>query len=132
MICLFFTSQAHVGEKINQLSRTSLSSIKGTSFQNDDAVKLIDDYLVFNQENQVDYLYNPNNGELVLYLKDGLQKVEVMDYHITSQITNVDFKVNDKIILHVSYYTDSGKILLTRSKQYSEFWEEYIPVITEL
>ncbi|MBB3697276.1 hypothetical protein KMW28_28330 [Flammeovirga yaeyamensis] len=130
-ICLFSTIYAHTGEG-QKLTHDALSKLNGSVAEGKAAIELLNEYLKVNQENDVDYLYNPDNGELVLYLNSGVEKVEVKSFHITSHVTNLDFMVNDKILLHVSYYKDSGKILLTRSMQYSEFWQESIPVITEL
>ncbi|NLR92126.1 MULTISPECIES: hypothetical protein [Flammeovirga] len=118
--------------KPTNISDQSLAAIVGLNFKGDAAKDLINDYLQVINEDNVDYIFNPQNKELVLYLKNGLNNVEVKDFTITSHITNINFEVNNSILLHVSYYNNSDEILLIRAKQYDEFFGEEVRVITEI
>ncbi|MBB6460318.1 hypothetical protein [Flammeovirga kamogawensis] len=113
------------------ISRTELESIKGLELNRNDAADMLEKYLNVTTEGNMQYIYNPQNGNIVMYFKDGMKKVKVEDFAVTNQLTNVYFTVNDDIKLHIVMYNNSGKILDVRTRKYDPEWGDYYEVLTE-
>ncbi|NLR93675.1 MULTISPECIES: hypothetical protein [Flammeovirga] len=128
----FASDNQYNDNKLDDKYTLDISSLKGRVFSQPNEIKaILSEYLSVREEGNMDYVYNPDNNELVMYFKDGIDKLVVTDCKVTSQLTNVYMTVNEDIKLHVVYYNDTDNILDVRVRKYFPDWERYFEVVTE-
>ncbi|OHX64736.1 hypothetical protein [Flammeovirga pacifica] len=113
------------------LSQKKLYSLEQKVYDHDQAIKVLEMYLGYNKEGKTEYLYNYQSGEIELYINNQITKMEVVDYEITRELTNVYFILNDEIKLHATYYNSNGETVDIRSYQKDDETGEWNRVITD-
>ncbi|ANQ52092.2 hypothetical protein KMW28_26025 [Flammeovirga yaeyamensis] len=88
-------------------------------------------YLKIEEEGAMDYIYNPQNNNIVMYFKDGVRSLTLKAVKRTRQLTNVYYNVNDEFTLHVVVYNDTKNIVDVRTRKYFPEYDRTFSVITD-
>ncbi|OHX64253.1 hypothetical protein [Flammeovirga pacifica] len=87
-------------------------------------------YLDIEKEGDTQYIFNPQNDQLVMYFKEGVKELQLTAIKKTSQLTNVYYKVNNDFTLHVVMYNGTKNIVDVRTRKYFPEYEKNFRVIT--
>ncbi|ANQ51376.1 hypothetical protein MY04_4032 [Flammeovirga sp. MY04] len=117
--------------KKKDISQKKLESLTGQKYDYDKSIAILEKFMGYNKEGKTDYLYNYHTGEIELYLDNNFKTMEVMNYEITRELTNVYFIINDKLKLQGVYYNSSGETLDIRTYEKDKNSDKWNLVITD-
>ncbi|MBB6459212.1 hypothetical protein [Flammeovirga kamogawensis] len=114
---LFAYSNSAYAVEVEKITETHLNEIKGNVFSGKGAELLLEDYVGLFKDKKSIFLYHTESEDLVAQFKSGIRTVELYETIITNQMTNVYFKINGDVLVHVSYLNTSGEMYKCRLRQ---------------
>ncbi|AZQ61255.1 hypothetical protein EI427_03170 [Flammeovirga pectinis] len=103
--------------EVEKIAATHLNELKGNVFSGKGAENLLEDYVGLFRDNKSTFIFHTESEDLVAQFKSGIRTVELCETIITNQMTNVYFKINGDVLVHVSYLNKSGEMYKCRLRQ---------------